>query len=91
MNGMVRNIMTAAAQHRIQSVALPVLGAGHAQWPLSLAARAQVGKVIKEAHTFLSGTPPTASFAVQSVTLTCKLAAPPGDLLAVHDKVSFKL
>ena len=55
MRRMVWSVLDVAAQARVTSVALPLLGAGIAGWPIAVAAKAHIEEVLEMAEQDLAG------------------------------------
>ena len=55
MRSMVQAILTVAAGAKVGSIALPLLGGGSAGWPIALAAKAQIAKLVDAALTGSAG------------------------------------
>ena len=56
MQSMVQAVLDVAAQAGVNTLAMPLLGAGRAQWPLIPAAKAHVAKVLAAAYCRPVGT-----------------------------------
>ena len=55
MQSMVQAILTVAADAKVDSIALPLLGCGQAGWPIALAAKAQIAELVEAALTGSAG------------------------------------
>ena len=56
MQSMFQAVLSAAAKAGITTLAMPLLGAGLARWPMLVAAKAQVAEVLQAAHHRSGGT-----------------------------------
>ena len=57
MQSMIQAVLDLAALLQVTSLAMPLLGAGHAQWPVNLTAKAHISKVLEAAHSKPEGSP----------------------------------
>lgn len=56
MQSMVQAVLDLAAVLQFTSLAVPMLGAGHAEWPLLLSASSHIRKVLEAAQSKPGGT-----------------------------------
>lgn len=56
MQSMVQAVLDVAAQAGVTAIAMPLLGAGKAQWPVRLAAKAHAAKILNAAYCQSGGT-----------------------------------